>query len=55
MQFSPRSVFLHFRSKCPPYSLSQKPSACFPPSEWETKFRTHRVQMENYSFVYFNL
>jgi hypothetical protein len=30
MQFSPRSVFLPFRSKYPPQYSSQKPSVCVP-------------------------
>jgi hypothetical protein len=33
MQFSPRSVFIPFRS--------QKSSVYVPPSKWEIKFRTH--------------
>jgi len=43
MQFSPRSVYLPFRTKYPQHR-SQKPSVCVPPSEWETKFRTHTTQ-----------
>jgi hypothetical protein len=47
MQFSPRSVFLPFRSKYPPQQpCFQKPSDCVPPSNWETKFRTHAAQLE---------
>jgi hypothetical protein len=41
VQFSPCSVFLHFRSKYPSAPFSQKPSCRVPSSKWETKFCTH--------------
>jgi hypothetical protein len=55
MQFSPRSVFLPFRSKYPPqHSVLKNPSVPVPPSKWETKFRTHIVQLAKLQFcIYF--
>jgi hypothetical protein len=54
MQFSPRSIFLPFRSKYPPqHSCSQKPSVHVPPSKWETKFRTHAAQLAKLQFRIF--
>jgi hypothetical protein len=41
MLFSPRSVFLPFRSKYLPQHFSQKLSVSVSPPKWETKFRTH--------------
>jgi hypothetical protein len=39
VQFSPRSVFLPFRSKYPPqHTVFKKPWVCVPPSKWETIF-----------------
>jgi hypothetical protein len=52
MQFSPRSGFLPFRSKYSQH-CSQKPSACVPPSKWETKFRTHTAQPTKLQFCIF--
>jgi hypothetical protein len=54
MKFSPWSVFLPFRSKYPSSTLCpQKPSVCIPPSKWETKFRTHTVQLAKLQFCIF--
>jgi hypothetical protein len=53
MQISPWSVFIRFRSKYPPQHWSQKPSVYVPPSKWETKFRTHTVQLEKLQFCIF--
>jgi hypothetical protein len=50
MEFSPRSVFLPFRTKYPPQHSSQKPSVYVPPSKWEIKFRTHTAQMSKLQF-----
>jgi hypothetical protein len=49
MQFSPRSIFLPFRSKYPQY-CSQKPSVYVPPSKRETTFRTHTAQLAKVQF-----
>jgi hypothetical protein len=49
MQFSSRPVFLPFRSKYSQH-CSQKPSVFVPPSKWETKFRTHTVQLTKLQF-----
>jgi hypothetical protein len=53
MQFSPQSVFLHFRSKYPQTLCSQKSSVYVPPSKWETKFRTRTVQVAKLQFCIF--
>jgi len=36
-------------------ALFSEISVYVPPSKWETKFRTHTYNWQNYSFVYFNL
>jgi len=53
MQCYPWSIFLPFRSKYPPQHCSQKPSAYDPPSKWETKFRTHTIQLAKLQFFIF--
>jgi hypothetical protein len=53
MQFSPRSVFVPFRSKYPPQHSSQKPLIYVPLSKWETKFRTHTAQPAKLQFCMF--
>jgi hypothetical protein len=52
MQFSPRSVFLPFKSKYLPQHCSQKPSVYVLPSKWETKFHTHTAQLAKLQFLY---
>jgi hypothetical protein len=46
MQFSPRSIFILFRSKYPPQHsvLKNLQSVFLPQSERETRPRTHTVQ-----------
>jgi hypothetical protein len=54
IQFSPRSVFLPFRSKYPSqHSVLKKPSVYVPPPKWETKFRTPTVQLAKLQFFIF--
>jgi hypothetical protein len=53
IQFSPRSVFLPFRSKYPPQHSFQKSSVYVPPAKWETKFRTHTAQLAKLQFCIF--
>jgi hypothetical protein len=49
MQFSPRSVFLAFRSKYPPQHCSQKPSVWVPQRE-KPRFTPIRYNRQSYSF-----
>jgi len=53
MKFSPRTVFLPFRSKYPPQHCAQKPSVYVPYSKWETKFLTYTVQLAKSQFCMF--
>jgi hypothetical protein len=48
MQFSPRSIFLPFRSKYPEHSV-------FLPQSERPIFAPIQHNWKNYSFVYFNL
>jgi hypothetical protein len=52
MQFSPRPVFIPFRSKYLQH-CSQKPSVCVPPTKWETKVRTQTAQLAKLQFCIF--
>jgi hypothetical protein len=56
MQFSPRSVFLPFRSKyLPQLSVLKNPQSMFlPQSEWPS-FAPIQHNRQNYSSVHFNL
>jgi hypothetical protein len=53
MQFSPRSVFLPFRSKYSQHTVLKKPSVYVPPSKRETMFRTHTAQSAKLQFCIF--
>jgi hypothetical protein len=56
MQFSPRSVFLPFRSKYPPqHSVLKNPQSVFLPQSERPSFAPIQYKRQNYSFIYFNL
>jgi hypothetical protein len=50
-QFSPRPVYLPFRSKYSQHSVQKKPSVYVPPSKWDTKFRTRTAQLSAPRFL----
>jgi hypothetical protein len=54
MQFSPRSVFLHFRSKYPQHCVLRNPQSVFLPQSERPSFAPIPHNWKNYSFVYFN-
>jgi hypothetical protein len=56
MQFSPRSVFLSFRSKyLPQQSVLKNPQSMFLPQSDRPSFAPIQHNWQNYSFVYFNI
>jgi hypothetical protein len=56
MQFSPRSVFLPFRSKyLPQHSVLKNPQSLFLPQKERPSVAPIQHNWQNYSFVYFNL
>jgi hypothetical protein len=56
MQFSPRSVFLPFRSKYPPqHTLLKNPHSILLPQSERPSFAPIQHNWQNYSFLYFNL
>jgi hypothetical protein len=56
MQFSPRSVFLPFRSNYPPqHSFLKSPQSVSLPQSERKNFAPTQYNCQNYSFIYFNL
>jgi hypothetical protein len=55
MQFSPRSVFHHFRSKYPPqHSVLKNPQSMVLPKIERTSFAPIQHNWQKYVFIYFN-
>jgi hypothetical protein len=54
MQFSPRSVFLPFRSKHSQHCVLKVPQSMFLPHSERPSFAPIQYKWQNYSFVYFN-
>jgi hypothetical protein len=56
MQFSPRSIFLPFRSKyLPQHSVLKNPQTMFLHQRERPSFAPLQHNWQNYSFLYFNL
>jgi hypothetical protein len=51
--FSPRPLYLPFRSEYSQHSVLKKPLVYFTLSKWETKFRTHTAQLAKSQFCVF--
>jgi hypothetical protein len=54
-QFSPRSIFLPFRSKYSQHSVLRNPQSVFLPHSERPSFAPIQHNWQSYSFVYFNL